>query len=147
MGNCCDPYYDATIENTPEWTWEGKTIEAKVIRVIDGDTVDMALQHADSGRIYRYRVRLYGIDAPEMHPRKDNPYREQEREAAQHATMALRTRIEHQRVMATFYKREKFGREMATIMMDDININEWMISEGYAVAYHGGTKERYGGYK
>lgn len=153
MGNCLacakssisisDPYSDSTIDNTPEYTFEQVKSIVKVIRIIDGDTVDIAFLHSDSQRVYRHRVRLYGIDTPEKRPAKNNPNREAEIEASKRATEALceRLRENDDRVLALFHKKDKYGRELATFYhKDGSSINEWMISEGYAYAYDGGTK-------
>lgn len=153
MGNCLacassastvsDPYQESTVENTPEYTFDGIKAIVKVIRIIDGDTVDIAFLHPDSQQIYRHRIRLYGIDTPEKRPAKNNPNREAEIAASNRATEALRQRLKENdnRVLALFHKKDKYGRELATFYHKDrSSINAWMISEGYAYAYDGGTK-------
>lgn len=155
MGNClvcvsststppvADPYLNSTVENTPEYTFENTNAIVKVIRIIDGDTVDIAFLHPDSQQVYRHRVRLYGIDTPEKRPLKSNPNRDAEIAASKRATEALRQRLNENdnRVLALFYKKDKYGRELATFYhKDGSSINDWMISEGYAYAYDGGTK-------
>ena len=35
----------------------------------------------------------------------------------------------------------KFGRILGTVLVDGTNINDQMISEGHAVAYHGQSKD------
>ena len=134
---------NSTIENTPEYTFENLRAIVKVIRIIDGDTVDIAFLHPDSQKIYRHRVRLYGIDTPEKRPSRSNPNRDAEIAASKHASNALRDRLRENddHVVALFHKKDKYGRELATFYhKDGSSINEWMISEGYAYAYHGGTK-------
>ena len=37
---------------------------------------------------------------------------------------------------------EKYGRLLADVLYDGINMNEWMIHNGYAVKYDGGKKNR-----
>jgi endonuclease YncB( thermonuclease family) len=37
---------------------------------------------------------------------------------------------------------EKYGRLLADVYLDDVCINTWMIEQGFAVAYSGGTKVR-----
>lgn len=151
MGNCCtrsqtevtDPYEHSTYENTPEWTFEGIQSIVKVIRVLDGDTVEIAFQHPDSKKIYRHRVRLYGIDTPEKRPRKDHPQREQEMEASRIATNALIEKLKEESniLLAYFHKKDKYGRELCTFYTSKGDqINEWMIEKGYAQPYDGGTK-------
>lgn len=160
MGNCIrlhccvkqsdvsDPYCDSTIENTPEFTFENTKAHVKIIRIIDGDTVDIAFLHPDSQKIYRHRVRLYGIDTPEKRPPKSSPTRDAEIAASNRATEALRMRLNENdnRVIAMFYKKDKYGRELATFYhKDGSSINDWMVSEGYAYVYDGGTKQAFMG--
>jgi endonuclease YncB( thermonuclease family) len=152
MGNCCarlcsrsqeDPYEHSTYENTPEWTFEGVHAIVKVVRIVDGDTVDIAFQHPRSKQIYRHRVRLYGIDTPEKRPRKDHPQREKEIDASKKATDALRQKLKEESylVLAQFHKKDKYGRELCTFYTSKGDqINEWMIQHGYAEPYDGGTK-------
>lgn len=149
MGNYCtcikpsSPYEASTYENTPEFTLEKMKAVVKIIRILDGDTVDIALLHPDSQHIYRHRVRLYGIDTPEKRPSKDNPHREAEIAASKRATDALRQRLleNDNHVLALFHKKDKYGRDLATFYHKDGSvINDWMIREGYAYAYDGGKK-------
>lgn len=149
MGNCCirtqveDPYQHSSYENTPEWTFEGIQAIVKVIRVLDGDTVEIALRHPHSNMIYRHRVRLYGIDTPEKRPRKDHPQREKEMEASKLATDALTNKLKEESylVLAHFHKKDKYGRELCTFYTSKGDtLNEWMIQQGYARPYDGGTK-------
>lgn len=154
MGNCCgsspveivDPYEHSTFENTPEFTFEGVNSIVKVIRILDGDTVEIAFRHPNSTHIYRHRVRLYGIDTPEKRPKKDNPEREKEKIASLASTLALTEKLKEESnlVMAHFHKKDKYGRELCTFYSSKgENINDWMITNGYAYAYDGGTKTPY----
>jgi len=36
---------------------------------------------------------------------------------------------------------EKYGRILANVMFKGRNMNDWMLKEGYALKYDGGTKE------
>ena len=37
---------------------------------------------------------------------------------------------------------EKYGRLLADIYLGDENINEWLITQNFAVKYDGGTKQK-----
>lgn len=135
------------MENTPEYTLKGLRCPVKVLRVLDGDTVDIALYHTGLKTNYRHRVRLYGIDTPEKHPPKDQPplQREKEMAAAARSTDALRHRLEAIQYLpdAVFHSADKYGRLLCTFYVPsrpDQSINEWMVAEGYAHAYFGKTK-------
>ena len=55
--------------------------KVKVTRVVDGDTVDADI-NLGFDIVYKERIRLMGIDTPEMKPSRSNPDREAEKEAA-----------------------------------------------------------------
>lgn len=60
---------DATWDNTPPFTLEGTSCEARVLDVYDGDTLTLAIPFSgggDSRKCYRFQVRIHGIDTPEM---------------------------------------------------------------------------------
>ena len=37
-------------------------------------------------------------------------------------------------------KTEKYGRLLATVYLNNINMNEWMLTNNYAIPYDGGKK-------
>jgi micrococcal nuclease len=150
MGTCwsccsclCPVYGDRTLENTPPLTFEGKQLIARVLRVVDGDTVDLVTDHPMIRGTYRYRCRLRGIDTPEHRPPKSQPNREAEIAAAKRSALAFTTLLAaHDNVvLADFHGSEKYGRLLVTLFTPQgLDINAWMVQEGHAVAYDGGTK-------
>jgi endonuclease YncB( thermonuclease family) len=141
-----DIYKDCTSENTPEYTFEGLKKIVKVIKVIDGDTVDIALHHESMSKIFKHRVRLYGIDTPEKRPPKNDPNRDKEIEASKKSSDALTNYLKNNDniVLALFYKSDKYGRLMCTFYdKTGEDINKWMISQGFAYEYFGKTKQKY----
>lgn len=138
-------YRDATYETTPEFTFNGQRRMVKILRIIDGDTVDIALYHPESQRMYRHRVRLYGIDTPEKRPPKGDPLRHLEIEASHRAKEALESCIAEDRIVeALFYKADKYGRLLCTFYdAQGRDLNQWMIANGYATAYFGKTKKKF----
>lgn len=131
-------------DNTPRFTLEGQSHPAKILRVIDGDTVDMAFSLM--GHLFQFRVRLYGIDTPEKRPSKSNPLREEEKKKAFHATEALKQYLLglDGLVTAQFHEADKYGRWLCELYhpLTQENINQWMIDQGHAVSYFGGTKNQ-----
>lgn len=104
--------------------------EATVIRVIDGDTVecdvDMGL-HIKS----RARIRLQGINAPELHSNNED-----ERKRAEEARQYLVERLQDQKVWIFTYSEDSFGRWLGTIFTEDAtNINKEMVDKGLAAEY------------
>jgi endonuclease YncB( thermonuclease family) len=110
--------------------------EGIVIKVYDGDTITIAakLPYPES-ELYRFQVRLNGIDAPEM-----KTHNEDEKMAARISQKILENLILHKRVKLKNRQTEKYGRILADIYLDDKCINQIMIDRRYAISYNGGTK-------
>jgi endonuclease YncB( thermonuclease family) len=115
--------------------------EGIVIKVYDGDTITVAskLPYSESP-LYRFQVRLAGIDSPEM---KGNT--EEEKTAAKLAQQALESLILNKKVYLEDRTTEKYGRILANVYLDTdnkqkINVNKWMLDNGYAIPYDGKTK-------
>jgi endonuclease YncB( thermonuclease family) len=112
----------------------------QVIKVYDGDTITIVakLPYKDSP-LYRFQIRLLGIDSPEIKGRS-----EEEKAAARVSQKALETLILHKTVFLENNALEKYGRILANvyIMIDGkrIWINEWLLNNNYAVPYDGKTK-------
>lgn len=139
-------YRNCTSENTPMYSYENLKKLIKVLKVIDGDTLDIALHCDDTGKIFKHRIRMYGIDTPEMHPSLSNSDRAKEIEASKQSREALTQRLQENDnlVVAHFHKFDKYGRLMATLYdKQGEDINKWMISAGYAQEYFGKTKKKF----
>jgi endonuclease YncB( thermonuclease family) len=107
-----------------------------VIKVYDGDTITIATSLVyDESTVYRFPVRLNGIDAPEMHGKNED-----EINAAKNAQTALEKLILHQDVILKNIQTEKYGRILADVYLGDVHINNWLIENHYVVKYDGGTK-------
>lgn len=107
-----------------------------VIKVYDGDTITIAakLPYPESP-MYRFSVRLNGIDCPEIKGKDKN-----EKECAQIAKDVLSELILHKEVMLKNLETEKYGRILAEVYLGDLNLNKYMIEKRLAVVYDGGTK-------
>lgn len=124
--------YKDTVEFVPPITL------GKVVKVYDGDTITIAskLPGLDAP-IYRFHVRLNGIDTPEIKGKTPA-----EKELAKKARESLSQMILNKIVTLKNVSTEKYGRILADVYLGDLNLNEWMIDNGYAVRYDGGTKSR-----
>ena len=98
---------------------------ATCVRVIDGDTVDLA-----DAEQKLHRVRIVGMDAPEL----AQPYGRTAKEAL--ARLILRKELH---VLPTGL--DKYDRELAVLRYDSvigpIDVAETMISAGHAFSYGG----------
>lgn len=108
----------------------------KVIRVVDGDTVDVDI-NLGFGIVYsNQRIRLYGIDTPESRTRnriekKYGLYAKEFLKARLGESCTLRTRLDG---------KGKFGRILGEFIVDDVNVNEEMIDKCMGVRYYGQSK-------
>lgn len=109
----------------------------KVVKVYDGDTITVASRIPGGDTIYRFSVRLRGIDCAEI---KAHSFAE--KEEAEIARNALSARILGRIVLLNNVSVEKYGRLLADIYCDGEHLNKWLLDNNYAVPYDGGTKIR-----
>jgi len=137
---CCfwrkDPYKDASWATTVPYVPDVK--EGKVIKVYDGDTITIATFVPGSRKLYRFSVRLNGIDTPEMKSKNTD-----EKLLARKAQVVLSEKIMGKVVKLNDVSMEKYGRLLATVVYNDQDINQWMVDEGHAIKYDGGTKTHF----
>jgi micrococcal nuclease len=108
------------------------TYRAIIIRVVDGDTVDVRIDLGFSV-LHEARLRLLGIDAPEMLARDPA-----ERERARAATARLSALLPvGAAVTVTTQKdrREKYGRYLARIVAGETDVCATLLAEGLVAAY------------
>ena len=119
---------------------------SKILRVVDGDTVDVDIDLGFGVWLHRQRVRVAGIDAPESRTRD---------KLEKQFGLAAKQRVKDycpigsMRVLVTkeYDATDKFGRILGDFIVeqDDVGtpimLTEKMVSEGHAVAYFGGSKE------
>ena len=113
-------------------------------RVVDGDTIDVSI---DLGfdLIKKERVRIAGVDTPEKRTRDL-----EEKALGLDATYWMKDKLtetikgDEELTIRTELKGGvgKYGRLLGWLYVGDtdISLNEQMITEGYAHAYDGGTK-------
>lgn len=107
--------------------------DAKVIKVYDGDTITVVFNY--NNKYYKWNCRLNGIDTPEI---KSN--NEDEKKNAIKARDFLKEQILSRIVKLYCGEFDKYGRLLVNIIYKEKNINEFMILNGYANKYDGGTK-------
>lgn len=134
-------------ENIPKWTCKDLTEYVKVVKVVDGDTIDIARLMGE--KVFQFRVRLYGIDTPEKRPPLSQTNRQEEITASIVSSNALKTILENAKwlIRIDFIGEDKYGRLLGNIFIEEkdewINLNEWMIKNNYAKPYFGGTKKQF----
>jgi endonuclease YncB( thermonuclease family) len=138
--NCNLDGTDITLHDTSEFTYpvEG----GRVIKVYDGDTITIATKlpfNAKSDTLYRFSVRLNGIDTPEM---KGKDVSEEEKTAAKSAQQFVSNLVLNKYVTLKNVQNEKYGRILADVYIGDIHLNDILLKERYALPYGGNTKQK-----
>lgn len=117
----------------------------KVIRVIDGDTVDVDIDLGFDIIIKGERVRIMGIDTPESRTRDKV---EKKFGLASKARLKELIGGKSGPILKTQINRKgedmrgKFGRILGDFVTDDGRlVTDILVEEGHAVAYFGGSKE------
>ncbi len=106
-----------------------------VIRTIDGDTF-LARVHQGDGRALVARVRLRGIDAPEM-----KASCQEEADKAEIASDALRDLLGQGGVTISNLGPDKYGRILADVATRrTTNVSAAMLAGGYVRSYNGGHR-------
>jgi endonuclease YncB( thermonuclease family) len=110
----------------------------RVIKVYDGDTITIASKLPyDDSQLYRFSVRLNGIDTPEI---KGKNISEDEKESATNARDFVANLVLNKFVRLENVSNEKYGRILADVYIGDIHLNDLLLRERYAVKYDGKTK-------
>jgi len=115
----------------------------KIVKIIDGDTVDVDIDLGFGVWMHKERIRLYGIDTPESRTR--------DLDEKKYGLIA-KGWIEKfmpvgsmQTLITQKDKSGKFGRILGKFRVNDgsydIILNDWMISNHHAVAYFGQSKK------
>ena len=109
----------------------------KVLKVVDGDTIDVLI---DLGfdLTKKERIRLAGIDTPESRTRNL-----EEKKMGLEAKEYLQNKLDNCNDLRVKTEKDgKYGRMLGWLHGNDENINNIMVTEGYAWEYDGGTKEK-----
>ena len=110
-------------------------------KIIDGDTV----------HIYSKKIRLEGIDAPEIEQKCKKPFIKissvigfqfnRNYSCGVMAKIKLIDKIDNSKIKCISSSKDRYKRFIATCYIDKINLNKWMVRNGYAVAYKRYSKE------
>ena len=118
--------------------------KCKILRVVDGDTVDVDIDLGFGVWMHKERVRMMGIDTPESRTRDKV---EKAFGLASKARLKELLPIGSMSILKTEINRSgedkkgKFGRILGDFFIEDKRATDILIEEGHAVAYFGGSKE------
>lgn len=110
----------------------------KIQKIVDGDTLDVEIDLGFS-IIIEKRIRLAGLDAPELHTTDAN-----EKALGLKAKEWLKRHLEGpgEVLIRTELSAEKYGRILGRLYINDTCLNDQMISEGLCWSYDGGQKNK-----
>lgn len=94
-------------------------LEGKVVKISDGDTI-VVLDKSKT----QHRVRLFGIDAPELK-------QDYGRKAKDYLTALVATKL----VKVVYFSKDKYKRILGIVFLNGIDINAQMVKDGLAWAF------------
>ena len=107
-------------------------------KVVDGDTI----------KINSKKIRLYGIDAPEKKQKCKKTYLTisfisftKDYMCGEVSTEKLIKKINKQKLKCNILDVDRYKRLIGECFKRNINLNSWMVSNGYAVAYRKYSKK------
>jgi micrococcal nuclease len=116
--------------------------KAKILRVLDGDTVVIDLDLGFNIILANQKVRLAGVDAPESRT-KDSE--EKSRGILSKKKLQEKLPVGSWTIIATQKSSsndDKFGRILGVFLLEDgTTVNQWLIDNNYAVPYLGENKD------
>jgi micrococcal nuclease len=102
-----------------------ETIEGKVIRVTDGDTITILREKT------QYKIRFAGIDAPESSQAYGNK-----------SKLALGDYLKGKAVRVETTEKDRYGRNIGFVYANNSNVNNWMVQNGWAWHYKQYSKDQ-----
>ena len=107
-------------------------------KIVDGDTI----------KINSKKIRLYGIDAPEKKQKCKKTYLTisfmsftKDYMCGEVSTQKLIKKINKQKLNCNILDVDRYKRLIGECFKRNINLNSWMVSNGYAVAYRKYSKK------
>jgi micrococcal nuclease len=116
--------------------------KCKIIKVLDGDTVDIDLDLGFKIILANQRVRMAGVDTPES---RTTIAEEKVRGQLSKKKLAEKLPIGSWQIIETQKpdsNDDKFGRILGVFILEDgTRVNDWLIQNNYAVPYKGESKD------
>lgn len=109
--------------------------QGRVVDVYDGDTITIVGYVKHNPELFKFSVRLNGIDCPEMKGKNEN-----EKTVAKFAKQYVHDIVHDKVVTLEDVALDKYGRLLAKVMFGPRDIARELLEKNMAVAYDGGTK-------
>lgn len=105
--------------------------KAKVEKVVDGDTIEVTIDvgfHLFTKR----RLRLLRVNTAELHAAEAEV-----RAKANTAKERMAELLTGRDVLIRTEKSDSFGRFLAEVWLNQLNVNDWLLTQGLAVPFKG----------
>lgn len=114
--------------------------EWKVLRAIDGDTVEIQVDFLPSELGNKLHIRIWGVDTPEKGFRAQS---EHEKELGLKASEFTKNAITNAKeVKVSLIMWDKFGgRVLGDVIIDGKSLRQLLLDNGYAREYYGDKKQ------
>ena len=114
--------------------------EWKILRVIDGDTVEIEAPYLPAPSKPKLSIRVFGVDTPEKGWRGQC---DKEKQLGAEASAFTKKLVnEADKIEIELMKWDKFGgRVLGDVIIDGASLTALLISNGYAREYYGDKKQ------
>ena len=132
---------EAMTDKTKKFSLNGYKTFAKCVHAYDGDTIHVVFKMPNSNDCYKWVIRMMGIDTPEIKTKNKS-----EKQLAIKARDFLRELILDKIIIIECLDFDKYGRLLGNIFIEgnEKSLSNMMIEKGFAKAYDGGTKSKWG---
>ena len=133
-----------TLDDIHQFSFNGLTVNAKIVSVYDGDTFRAAFYYKDD--IIQMSCRCLEYDAPEMKVSPKNPDREILKKFAYEARDYFKSILDSTTtglVELRFSGNDLYGRPLTKVYVDGKYLNQIMMDKGYGKPYLGGHKNEW----
>ena len=107
-----------------------KIVSTTKVIITDGDTI----------KFNNKKIRLHGIDTPEIKQLCRNKD-DEDYNCGIKAKLALINLISSHQVKCLIHGKDRYQRLIGTCFVNEININEWLVKKGWALAYRKYSKD------
>lgn len=119
----------------PKWELTGFYGYGRVMRVIDGDTLDVGIIKGLSR--YVVRMRIKGVDVPET-----RTHNADEKKCGERVKYLVIDKLAEKTRRIVITGHDKYGRALGDIKISDTEwLSNWLCTNKYAQEYYGGTKK------
>ena len=108
----------------------------RVIKVHDGDNITIAARVNNVSKLYKFNIRINDIDTPDIRSRNNI-----EKAIGIKVKYLLRTRILDEVVRVEIKGKDNYGRYIADVYHNSVNISEWLVNNKYGVRRNGSKQK------